>query len=106
MGVMSMMGMMDIMNMIPYFKEVEGMKKCMALGIAILCILGGFPSLGGASIPLVPDLPGWDREIPQGDYLAQFALPGGEGEEVQAGFFVYHPLLCGRGGGPGVRRAA
>lgn len=69
-------------------KSMTSMKKWMALGTAILCILGGFPSLGAAAVPLVPDFPGWDREIPQGDYLAQFTLPGEE-EEVRAGFFVY-----------------
>jgi hypothetical protein len=90
------MGVMGINSIINYFEEVEDMKKCMVLGIAILCILGGFPSLGAAWVPLVPDLPGWDREIPQGDYLAQFSLPG-EDDEERAVFFVYTLSYAGEG---------
>ena len=63
------------------------MKKCAVLLGGILVILWGIPSLSGAAVPLVPDFPGWEREIPEGDHLAQLSLPGEDGK-TKAAFFL------------------
>jgi len=63
------------------------MRKGVALLVGIFVILCGIASLAGASVPLIPDFPGWDWEIPEGGQLARFTLPGEDGD-VRAMLFV------------------
>ncbi|HPJ26402.1 MAG TPA: hypothetical protein PLW97_05820 [Synergistaceae bacterium] len=63
------------------------MKKLIILLLGGLFLLGCGALLCAGAVPVVPDMPGWDREIPQGENLAQFTLPGEQGG-VLAGFFV------------------
>lgn len=63
------------------------MRKSVAVLVGILVILCGIASLAGASVPIIPDLPGWNREAPEKNQVARFALLGEDGA-VRATLFV------------------
>ncbi len=68
-------------------KEVQSMKKTMVFLFAGILFFGFGSLLCYGGVPVIPDMPGWDRELPEGNNIAQFTLSGEDGT-VQAGFFV------------------
>ena len=63
------------------------MKKTMVFLFAGILFFGFGSLLCYGGVPVIPDMPGWDRELPEGNNIAQFTLSGEDGA-VRAGFFV------------------